>query len=119
LIRADTAPAVIEEAVSAPREQGAAVDGRCGPDNAADPQLVPVEGSWTRTVQALVHSPFQPIAYLLVDENLLMPARWLHESRPPPGVGERVSVQVPYGAPQPELLPLSAFPAEFDQVGGI
>lgn len=117
----DTTSAVVaEQAVTISAEEaGEEADGRGSPPDAAEPPPVPSEEGGRRTVQALVHSPFQPIAYLLVDENLLMPARWPHESRAPARVGDRVTVQIPDGTPQPRLLPLSAFPAESDQSGEI
>jgi len=61
---------------------------------------------------AVVHAPFGPVGYVLVDGHLLLPATWDDPVRPAPATGGTVAVNVPCGKLQPNLLPLAAFAPE-------
>jgi hypothetical protein len=62
-----------------------------------------------RVVTAVLHSPFLPVGYVLVDGHLLLPATW-QDNAPPPAIGDRVTVEVPYGRPAADALPIHAHP---------
>jgi hypothetical protein len=61
-----------------------------------------------RVVPAMLHSPFGPVGYVLVDGHLLYPAIW-RDGAPPPAIGDLVAAEVPYGRPAAEALPLCAY----------
>jgi len=63
-----------------------------------------------RVVPAVLHSPFRPVGYVLVDGYLLYAAVWRDGAQPPPATGGLVAVTVPFGRPGAEALPLSAYP---------
>ena len=63
-----------------------------------------------RATSAIVHAPFQPIGYVLVDAYLLLPAVW-HADTQAPGTGDLVIVNLPRETPTAQmLLPLIAYP---------
>jgi hypothetical protein len=64
-----------------------------------------------RLYPAVVHAPFRPIGYVLIDGHLLLPATWHDPGQPGPGVGGPVAVdEFPWPLP-PGVLPLVAYPA--------
>jgi hypothetical protein len=65
-----------------------------------------------RPALAAVHAPFRPVGYVLVDAHLLLPATWKGPTRPMPGIGDLVAVDMPYGKLRPDLSPLTAYPPE-------
>jgi hypothetical protein len=66
-----------------------------------------------RATLAVVHAPFRPVGYVLVDAHLLLPAIWEEDPmRPAPGIGGLVAVKMPYGKLRPDLSPLTAYPPE-------
>jgi hypothetical protein len=65
-----------------------------------------------RLALAVVHAPFRPVGYVLVDAHLLLPATWEDPVRSAPGTGGLVAVNVPYGQLRPDLSPLTAYPPE-------
>lgn len=62
-----------------------------------------------RTVPAVVRGPFNPVAYVLVDGHLLLPAIWQDSANPAPTTGKVVTVRLPCGRPTPQMLPLAAY----------
>lgn len=62
-----------------------------------------------RLVPAVVRGPFKPVAYVLVDEHLLLPAIWHDSAKPAPATGDVVTVRLPCGRPTPQMLPLTAY----------
>lgn len=63
-----------------------------------------------RAALAVVHAPFRPVGYVLIDAHLLLPATWDDPARPAPGTGDLVAVSVPCGRLRPDLSPLTAYP---------
>lgn len=62
-----------------------------------------------RLVPAVVRGPFNPVAYVLIDKHLLLPAVWHDNAKPAPATGDIVTVRLPAGQPTPEMLPLAAY----------
>jgi len=62
-----------------------------------------------RAVPAVVRGPFNPVAYVLIDGHLLLPAIWPDSAGPAPAAGEVVTVRLPDGRPTPQMLPLTAW----------
>jgi hypothetical protein len=64
-----------------------------------------------RLYPAVVHAPFHPVGYVLIDGHLLLPATWHDPEQAAPGVGGPVVVnELPWPLP-PGVLPLVAYPA--------
>jgi hypothetical protein len=68
------------------------------------------QGPSGRLYPAIVHAPFRPVGYVIIDDHLLLPATWHDPGQSVPGVGGLVAVEfLPWL--RPEALPLVAYPA--------
>jgi hypothetical protein len=60
--------------------------------------------------RAVVHAPFRPVGYVLIDGRLLLPATWHDPEQRAPGVGDLVAVEELPWPPPSSALPLVAYP---------